>query len=55
MIRRLGSATGYTHEKKDPRTGRRPNPGTVRMRVPAERHEREGQYVQRLRGRSVAT
>jgi hypothetical protein len=48
MIRKLPKG-GYRlySRKKDPRTGKRRNPGTFPTREAAEQHEREVQFFKR--------
>ena len=48
MIRKLSSG-GYRlySRKKDPRTGKRRNPGTFPTRAAAQRHERAVQFFKR--------
>ena len=48
MIRRLESGEYRLYSrKKDPKTGRRRNLGTVKTRAAAERHERAVQFFKR--------
>ena len=48
MIRKLKSGQYRLYSvKKDPKTGKRRNLGTVATRLAAERHEREVQFFKR--------
>ena len=48
MIRKLKSGQYRLYaRKKDPRTGRRKNLGTLRSRAAAEKHERAVQFFKR--------
>lgn len=48
MIRKLSSGKYRLYSrKKDPRTGKRKNPGTFNSKVAAKKHEKEIQYFKR--------
>ncbi len=48
MIRKLKSGKYRLYSrKKDPKTGKRKNPGTFDTRAAAEKHERAVQYFKR--------
>jgi len=48
MIRKLKSGKYRLYStKKDPKTGKRKNPGTFNTRAAAEKHERAVQYFKR--------
>ncbi len=48
MIRKLGSGEYRLYSrKKDPKTGKRRNLGTFRIRAEAEKHERAVQFFKR--------
>jgi hypothetical protein len=48
MIRKLASGQFRLYSrKKDPRTGKRRNLGTLETRAAAEKHEREVQFFKR--------
>ena len=48
MIRKLASGEYRLYSRKtDPKTGKRKNLGTFKMREAAQKHEREVQYFKR--------
>jgi len=48
MIRKLKSGKYRLYsKKKDPKTGKRKNPGTFNTRAEAEKHEKQVQYFKR--------
>ena len=48
MIRKLKSRKYRLYsKKKDPKTGKRKNPGTFNTRAEAEKHEKQVQYFKR--------